>query len=221
MRRESNSDLFGHRKGFLSAGVHFWGETSSAADIWKEALEGQTGLQPAQAALLRRSVGVWTPCHILQTDIPKNRTVVCVLVEQALPTWEELEKGTLGSNCLGANTVARFSHEWYQHPTGCYVLAYVSATACFLEFAFLQRSRYSSLLPSNGAIKVRLSWNFRVRWDFNSDVDLQWLHLFLKATVEPFIQLIWYGHPLYKQMALIEGGEAWGTPAPLFSGKGS
>lgn len=33
MLQESDSDLFGHRKGFLSAGADFWGETQSAADI--------------------------------------------------------------------------------------------------------------------------------------------------------------------------------------------
>ena len=120
----------------------------------------------------------------------KKTKLVCVLVEKALSTGSELEKGTLESNCLGANAVARFSHLCYQHPIGCYVLAYVSTIACFFEFAFLQRSRYSCLLPSNGAIKVKLSWNFRLRWDFNSDVDLQWPRLLLKVIVEPFIQFI-------------------------------
>lgn len=37
MLQGSNSDLFGHRKSFLSAGVSFWGETQSAADNWEEA----------------------------------------------------------------------------------------------------------------------------------------------------------------------------------------
>lgn len=129
-------------------------------------------------------------------------------MEKALPTWEELEKGTLESNCLGAKTVAQFSHEWHQHPAGCYVLAYVSATACFLEFAFLQRSRYSSLLPSNGAINDKLSWNVRVRGDLNSDVDLQWLHLFLRLLWNLLFCSSDTDIHCIKQMALIEGGEA-------------
>lgn len=106
--------------------------------------------------------------------------------------------GLFGETVLGANPVEWFSHQWCQHPIGCSVLACVSSTAWYFKIAYLKRSKYSSLLPSNGARKVKLSWNFRVRWDFSSDLGLQWVCLFWKVVVEPFIQLILHGRPLYK-----------------------
>lgn len=122
MLQGSNSDLFGHRKSFLSAGVSFWGETQSAADNWEEArrpdcvascsLRGI--LQPAWDALSRRLVGVWVPSHILQTDITKKKEknpVVYVLVEKTLQLVRDWRKGLL-QNCLGADLAAWFFHQW-------------------------------------------------------------------------------------------------------------
>lgn len=41
-------------------------------------------------------------------------------------------------------------------------IGYVSTTAWYLEFAYLKRPKYNSLLPPKSAKKVKLSWNFRV-----------------------------------------------------------
>lgn len=91
MLQESNSDLFGHRKGFLSAGVNFWGETQSATDIWEDALEGQTGLHPAACrGHTLAEVGGSTSSRSYPADRPsktQNKTVVCVLMEKALSAW--------------------------------------------------------------------------------------------------------------------------------------
>lgn len=91
MLQESNSDLFGHRKGFLSAGVNFWGETQSAADIWEEALEGQTRLHPAACSRhTPAEVGGSTSSPSYPADRhsrKQNKAVVCVLVEKALAAW--------------------------------------------------------------------------------------------------------------------------------------
>lgn len=158
MLQGSNSDLFGHRKSFLSAGVSFWGETQSAADNWEEArrpdcvascsLRGI--LQPAWDALSRRLVGVWVPSHILQTDITKKKEknpVVYVLVEKTLQLVRDWRKGLL-QNCLGADPAAWFFHQWCQHPIQCSVLACVSTATWHFEFTYLKRSKCSSLLFS-------------------------------------------------------------------------
>lgn len=91
MLQESDSDLFGHRKGFLSAGADFWGETQSAADIWEDARGGQTGLQPAACSgPAPAEVGGSMSSRSDPADgrsKKQSKTVVCVLVEKLLSAW--------------------------------------------------------------------------------------------------------------------------------------
>lgn len=63
MLQESNSDLFGHRKGFLSAGV--------ASGVRPSLPQTSEWMLPwaARATLLQRLVGGRAPSHLLQVGI--------------------------------------------------------------------------------------------------------------------------------------------------------
>lgn len=147
------------------------GWDQAAVDIWEDALEGHSGLRPSRATLMQRMVGVRAPSPVLRQTFNKtkqNKTVVCVLMEQGLSARWELDSELL-RNCLGANPVAWFSHQWCQHLIWSAILAYISTAAWYFELASLKRSKFSSLLPSNRAPNVKLLWHFKVRRDFSSD----------------------------------------------------
>lgn len=161
--------LFGHRKGSyqqeLTSGVRPRLPQTSERMLQKARLG--CSLQPAQATLMQRLVGVQAPRHVLQTDIPKSKSKV-----QFVSWWKKLSqlgrswrKGLL-RNCFGASPVLWFSHQWCQHSLGCSVLANVSPTAWYFEFAYLKRSKYSSLLPSSGARSQSVM-------EFQSEMELQ------------------------------------------------
>lgn len=170
---ESSNDLFGHRKGFLSAGVTSGVRPGCRRHLrgcfrrpqWAAAFTGHTHAEDGGSKSTQSC-----PAADIQQNKTKqqNKTVVCVLMEQGLSARWELDSELL-RNCLGANPVAWFSHQWCQHLIWSAILAYISTAAWYFELASLKRSKFSSLLPSNRAPNVKLLWHFKVRRDFSSD----------------------------------------------------
>lgn len=161
MLQESNSDLLGHRKRFLSAGVTSGVRPSlpqTSERMLSEARRGCTGHTLAEVGGRTRSQS--SPAR----QTLKNKT------EQ---NWSVYLDGTSSLSLIGtgertvrnrseANRVAWFSHQWHQHLNWCSGLAYVSITAWYLEFVDLKRSKYSSLLPLIAPKKS--SYNGMLEW---------------------------------------------------------
>lgn len=126
MLQESHSDLFGHRKGFLSAGVNFWGETQSAADIWEDAFEGQTGPHPAAClghTLAEVGWGMSSQSYPAVRHSKKQQNCsLCLDGKNSLSLVGTRERASL-RNCRGANPLAWLSHQWCQHPILCSAVA--------------------------------------------------------------------------------------------------
>lgn len=57
-----------------------------------------------------------------------------------------------------------------------------------------------------------------MRWDFSCVVDLQWLPLFLRVAVEPFLWQILHGAPLCTTAGTADWSRETGSPAHLPSG---